>query len=237
MTANGNGPEIRVFDESGDMIGTTYPKRAKGLVRNGRARWLADTPNASDPVAEPDSIVLLRQAEIHPDDRLHGGGSITRSQSGAEAESAEQAPQNFDHTEDIMNEFDNRNRNAEEPTENEVRIQGMILKFQEEMAKAREIAEKAAADAQAAMEAARSQSRAAGEACVDSGDEDGQKTVGESLRGLGEKLGEAAETAAEGFKDAASEIRQNENVRETVEEVKGAGETLLSDAKKKLKRG
>ena len=38
MTANGSGSRIRVFDESGEWIGTTYPKRARGLVKNGRAR-------------------------------------------------------------------------------------------------------------------------------------------------------------------------------------------------------
>ena len=62
MTANGSGSRIRVFDESGEWIGTTYPKRARGLVKNGRARWLADETNASDPVMIPDSIVLTRQS-------------------------------------------------------------------------------------------------------------------------------------------------------------------------------
>ena len=54
MTANGSGSRIRVFDESGEMIGTTFPKRARGLVKNGRARWLADETNASDPVMIPE---------------------------------------------------------------------------------------------------------------------------------------------------------------------------------------
>ncbi len=220
MTANGSGTEIRVFDEGGDMIGTTYPKRARGLVRKGRARWLADTPNKSDPADTPDSIVLIRNT------------------SGAEAESAFQAPRNKNDTEGIMNEFNqngNTNQNTDKtPSENELRIQGMIEKFQAEMARAREIAEKAAAEAQAAMEAARAQSKAAGEACACSEDGTDQKTVGETLKDLGGKLNEAAETAAEGIREAADEIAHNETVRETAEGMKAAGETILNDAKKKL---
>ena len=30
---------VSVIDESGRLIGTTYPKRARGLVKNGRARY------------------------------------------------------------------------------------------------------------------------------------------------------------------------------------------------------
>lgn len=229
MTTNGSGEEIRVFDESGVYIGTTYPKRAKGLVKKGRARWYAGSPNTSEPADElvnglvnrPDSIILYRNL------------------SGAKAESANIAPQKSDDTEDIMSEF-NTNRNGNEnrqPTENEIRIQAMIEKFQAEMAKAREIAEKAAAEAQAAMEAARAQSKAAGEACAcgeENSGEGEEKTVGESLKDLGEKLNEAAETAAEGIREAADEIAHNENVRQTAEEVKSAGETLLNEARKKL---
>lgn len=216
MTANGSGLTIRVFDESGEWIGTTYPKRARGLVRNGRARWLADTSenNGPDPGKAPgesDSIVLFR----------------TKKASGAEARPSGRAPQKkiIDYSEDTMNEFNNKN-------ENELRIQGMIEKFQAEMARAREIAEKAAAEAQAAMEAARSQSKAAGEA--DSCGDGAQKTVTDTLKDLGGKLNEAAETAAEGIREAASEIAKNETVRETVSEVKSAGDALISDAKKKL---
>jgi len=222
MTANGSGLTVRVFDESGEWIGTTYPKRAKGLVRNGRARWLADTSEKTDPGSretadEPDSIVLFRVA----------------SGSGAEAEAAGNAPQKYysESSEDTMSEFNNKN-------ENELRIQGMIEKFQAEMARAREIAEKAAAEAQAAMEAARAQSESEsesdGEACGCGGTEGGQKTVTETLKDLGGKLNEAAETAAEGIRAAASEIAANESVRETVDEVKSAGNALISEAKKKL---
>lgn len=221
MTTNGSGEEIRVFDESGVWIGTTYPKRAKGLVKKGRARWYAGTPNTSEPVNEPDSIILYRNL------------------SGAEAESANIAPQKSDYSEDIMSEFNTSRNNSEsrQSAENELRIQAMIEKFQAEMAKAREIAEKAAAEAQAAMEAARAQSKAAGEACACGEENNGEnegKTVGESLKDLGEKLNEAAETAAEGIREAADEIAHNETVRQTAEEVKSAGESLLNDARKKL---
>lgn len=34
---------ILVVDESGNKYGNTYPKRAKGLVKNGRARFVDDT--------------------------------------------------------------------------------------------------------------------------------------------------------------------------------------------------
>jgi len=42
-----NGDTISVFDESGNEIGQTYPKRANGLIKKGRARRTSD-----------DSIVL-----------------------------------------------------------------------------------------------------------------------------------------------------------------------------------
>lgn len=32
---------VSVIDESGRLIGTTYPKRAKGLVKSGRARYVS----------------------------------------------------------------------------------------------------------------------------------------------------------------------------------------------------
>ena len=145
MTANGSGSRIRVFDESGELIGTTFPKRARGLVKNGRARWLADTPNIDRPdapTAEPDSIILYRHA------------------AGAEAESAAHAPQKTTDTEDIMNEFNNNGSNNNgTPSETELRIRKIVEQFQEEIIKARELAEKAAAEAQAAAAAARERAK------------------------------------------------------------------------------
>ncbi|MBQ3955731.1 MAG: hypothetical protein II680_07565, partial [Clostridia bacterium] len=160
MTANGSGSRIRVFDESGEWIGTTYPKRARGLVKNGRARWLADETNASDPVMIPDSIVLTRQS------------------AGAEEDIAPRNIFETDREENIMNEFNNNTNKSE----NEIRIEAMIAKFQEDMAKAREIAEKAAAEAREAME----QTRAA-----EAEKKEGGRTVGETLCDLGSKLNEA----------------------------------------------
>lgn len=34
---------ITVIDENGNIVGSTYPKRADGLVKKGRARWISDT--------------------------------------------------------------------------------------------------------------------------------------------------------------------------------------------------
>lgn len=34
---------ITVIDENGNIVGSTYPKRAEGLVRKGRARRIGDT--------------------------------------------------------------------------------------------------------------------------------------------------------------------------------------------------
>ena len=211
MTANGSGSRIRVFDESGEWIGTTYPKRAKGLVKNGRARRLAQTPN-DDPDSEPDSIVLYRQS------------------AGAETETAAFSPDKniMNDTEDDMNEFDNKNNGM---NENEIRIQRMIERFQKEMAAAREMAEKAAAEAKAALEEARAQRDAAERA--GSGTE--SKTVCETLKNLGGKLNDAAETVAGDFRAAVADIAKNENVRETAETVKNAGEALIAEATKKVK--
>ncbi|MGN1345482.1 MAG: hypothetical protein ACI4V1_01745, partial [Eubacteriales bacterium] len=39
MTKN---ESIRVFDEIGNEIGQTYPRRAQGLLKKGRARFLSD---------------------------------------------------------------------------------------------------------------------------------------------------------------------------------------------------
>ena len=33
---------IEVVDEQGNVYGATYPKRAKGLVKNGRARFVGE---------------------------------------------------------------------------------------------------------------------------------------------------------------------------------------------------
>lgn len=33
---------ITVIDENGNIVGSTYPKRADGLVKKGRARWISE---------------------------------------------------------------------------------------------------------------------------------------------------------------------------------------------------
>lgn len=115
MTANGSGFRIRVFDADGHQIGETYPKRARGLVKHGRAVWLTETSYAEDP------------DEIYPDLLLFprgGDENLTNTENMEEP---------------IMSEYNN---------EHEQRIHDMIARFRVEMAKAREIAEKAAAEAE-----------------------------------------------------------------------------------------
>ena len=61
MTANGSGFRIRVFDADGHQIGETYPKRARGLVKHGRAVWLTETSYAEDPdEIYPDLLLFPR---------------------------------------------------------------------------------------------------------------------------------------------------------------------------------
>ena len=55
---------IRVFDEAGNEVNPTYPKRARGLVKQGRARYADDaddvivlTPNTEENgVAYPSDV-------------------------------------------------------------------------------------------------------------------------------------------------------------------------------------
>lgn len=54
---------VRVFDQNGIEQLPTYPKRAKGLIKNGRAEWLGE-----------DSIVLIEErfsADIMSDDKFN----------------------------------------------------------------------------------------------------------------------------------------------------------------------
>lgn len=61
-----NGSElIRVFDVHGNELEATYPKRARGLVRKGRAQWLGSV-NHDDPDFVPDSIILYDNADPMP---------------------------------------------------------------------------------------------------------------------------------------------------------------------------
>ncbi len=48
---------VTVVDEQGNIIGTTYPKRAKGLVKKGRARYVGDNAICLVHVCPPDEIL------------------------------------------------------------------------------------------------------------------------------------------------------------------------------------
>ncbi len=55
MTKNETGLIVYVLDEKGNVIGTTYPKRAKGLVKKCRAQYVSDSEIrliATDPTCE-----------------------------------------------------------------------------------------------------------------------------------------------------------------------------------------
>lgn len=114
MTENGSGSRIRVFDADGHQIGETYPKRARGLVKHGRAVWLTESSYARDPDAQSPDLLLFPRDET-------GDIFITNQEDST------------------MSEYNN---------EHEQKINDMIARFRTEMAKAREIAEKAAAEAE-----------------------------------------------------------------------------------------
>ena len=50
---------VTVVDEKGNEIGATYPKRAKGLVKKGRARYV-----------DEDTICLACPADIHSEEMM-----------------------------------------------------------------------------------------------------------------------------------------------------------------------
>lgn len=61
---------IRVFDEHGNEVNPTYPKRARGLVKQGRARYADDaddvivlTPNTEEKVAYPSEVHKVHTLE------------------------------------------------------------------------------------------------------------------------------------------------------------------------------
>lgn len=63
---------IRVFDEAGNEVNPTYPKRARGLVKQGRARWADDaddvivlTSNIEENAAYPSDVQhILEDTEM-----------------------------------------------------------------------------------------------------------------------------------------------------------------------------
>lgn len=55
---------VAVFDSEGKMIGMTYPKRAMGLVKNGRARWSAGSDAAIILASSPETVYTSQEDEI-----------------------------------------------------------------------------------------------------------------------------------------------------------------------------
>lgn len=66
---------ISVVDEQGKVYGVTYPKRARGLVRKGRARFVDET-----------AICLVR-----PPDKMEDGGMDTEGRTEKNVMDAETA--------------------------------------------------------------------------------------------------------------------------------------------------
>ena len=201
MKANGSGSRIRVFDADGHQIGETYPKRARGLVKHGRAVWLTDPAYAQDPDTEcPDLLIFPRNEAGEPDIQSF-------------------LTQREDST---MSEYNN---------EHEQRIQDMIARFREEMAKAREIAEKAAAEAEnvireveksGVVEKAAAKAGEVVETVKAAFAEEAEK-ASDAAKDLGDAVNEAAEESAKAA-DAAFESakRAFEEAQADFEEAKRA---------------
>ncbi|MBO5257692.1 MAG: hypothetical protein J6C42_09370 [Clostridia bacterium] len=66
---------IRVFDEAGNEVNPTYPKRARGLVKQGRARWADDADDVivltsyirDMETAYPSEVHILEDTEMFED--------------------------------------------------------------------------------------------------------------------------------------------------------------------------
>lgn len=58
---------VSIIDESGRLIGTTYPKRAKGLVKSGRARYVS--------CESEDTICLTCPPDIKEDNAMTDNSS------------------------------------------------------------------------------------------------------------------------------------------------------------------
>lgn len=55
---------VAVFDSEGKLIGTTYPKRAEGLIKNGRARRYAGLDTAIILASSPETDFTSQEDEI-----------------------------------------------------------------------------------------------------------------------------------------------------------------------------
>ena len=56
---------IRVFDESGNEVNPTYPKRARGLVKQGRARWADDADDVIVLTSDIRNTEAAYPSEVH----------------------------------------------------------------------------------------------------------------------------------------------------------------------------
>ena len=213
MKANGSGSRIRVFDADGHQIGETYPKRARGLVKHGRAVWLTESSYAQDPDAEcPDLLIFPRDEAGETDIQSF----ITQREDTS------------------MSEYNN---------EHEQRIHDMIAQFRTEMAKAREIAEKAAAEAENVIrevEASGIVEKAAEKAgevaqTVKAAFAEEAEKASEAAKDLGDAVNEAAgesakaadaafESAKRAFEEAQADFEEAKRAYKEAEAAKKANE-------------
>ncbi len=214
MKANGSGSRIRVFDADGRQIGETYPKRARGLVKHGRAVWLTESSYAQDPDAERPDLLLIPRRETGEIDY----DTLLRQQEGSP-----------------MSEFNN---------EHEQKIHDMIARFREEMAKAREIAEKAAAEAENVIREVEKSG------VVDKAAQKAEDVIREIEKsGVVEKAAQKAEEAAQAVKtafcgeageasDAADKAADGigKTVNETVEKAAEAADAAFESAKRTFEK-
>ncbi|MCR4907142.1 MAG: hypothetical protein K6A33_13815 [Clostridiales bacterium] len=191
MTTNGSGSRIRVFDADGRQIGETYPKRARGLVKHGRAVWLTESSYARDPDAICPDLLLFPRNEAGETD--FSSLFINRQE---------------DHP---MSEYNN---------EHEQRINDMIARFRAEMAKAREIAEKATAEAENVIR----EVEASG--VVEKAAEKAADVVETVKAAFAEEAGKVSDTADK----AADDLR--EAVNEAAEDTAKAADTAFESAKR-----
>ncbi|MBO5126038.1 MAG: hypothetical protein J6D10_00535 [Clostridia bacterium] len=56
---------IRVFDEAGNEVNPTYPKRARGLVKQGRARWADDADDVIVLTSDIRNTEAAYPSEVH----------------------------------------------------------------------------------------------------------------------------------------------------------------------------
>ncbi len=130
-----NGSElIRVFDVHGNELEATYPKRAKGLVRKGRAQWLGSV-NHDDPDFVPDSIILYDE---EPADHSERTADIQQTEVQSMLFFNTNNEPDTDNTNEIPTEATEAPETTEAPqSEIDPAVQKMIDDFKIVMSKAR----------------------------------------------------------------------------------------------------